>query len=150
MCNLWQWDRDTGEYVCIEVWHPPGRTGGELEAVTRGRRAKLTERLGLLGRVLQTGEPTWIADVATDSGYYRRAEAARRSGLHGAFCFPIKLGGEVLGFVECYSREVRVPDPDFVRTLAGIGVQLGHFIERTRAEEALDSLSRRTEIPSDG
>jgi PAS domain S-box-containing protein len=149
MCNLWQWDRAAGEFVCIEVWHPPGVEIGELETVTRGRRAKLPQRLGLLGRVLQSGEPTWIADVATDSGYYRRGEAARKSGLHAAFCFPIKLGAEVLGFVECYSREVRVPDPDFVRTLAGIGIQLGHFIERTRAEEALDSLSRRTEIPSD-
>jgi len=149
MCNLWQWDRGTGEYVCIEVWHPLGMPANELEAVTRGRRAKLAQRLGLLGRVLQSGEPTWIADVATDSGYYRRAEAARQSGLHAAFCFPIKLGTEVLGFVECYSRKVRVPDPDFVRTLAGIGIQLGHFIERTRAEEALDLLSRRREIARD-
>ncbi|HEY1265769.1 MAG TPA: cache domain-containing protein [Candidatus Binatia bacterium] len=150
MCNLWQLDRAAHEYVCTEVWHPPGRQIGELETATLGRRSKLTDRIGLLGRVLQSGEPTWIADVATDAGYYRRADAARKSGLHAAFCFPIKLGAEVLGFVECYSREIRVPDPDFVRTLAGIGIQLGHFIERTRAEEALDSLSRRTEIPSDG
>src|SRR5262249_2238109 len=149
MCNLWEWDRAAGEFVCIEIWHPPGVEIGELETVTRARRAKLPHRAGLLGRVLQSGEPTWIADVATDAGYYRRAEAARKSGLHGAFCFPIKLGGEVLGFVECYSREVRVPDPDFVRTLAAIGIQLGHFIERTHAEEALDSFSRRTEMPSD-
>jgi len=142
MCNLWQFDRAAGEFVCIEVWHPPGVEIGELETVTRGRRAKLPHRRGLLGRVLASGEPTWIADIATDTGYYQRAEAARRSGLHAAFCFPIKLGAEVLGFVECYSREVRMPDPDFVRTLAAIGIQLGHFIERTRAEEELELLSR--------
>jgi GAF domain-containing protein len=149
MCNLWQWDRAAGEFVCIEVWHPPGVEIGELEAVTRGRRVKLPHRRGLLGRVLQSGEPTWIADIAGDTGYYERAKAARRSGLRGAFCFPIKLGAEVLGFVECYSREVRVPDADFVRMLAAIGIQLGHFIERTRAEEALELLSRLpTENPA--
>ena len=142
MCNLWQFDRTADEFVCIEVWHPPGVDIGELETVTRGRRAKLPHRRGLLGRVLASGEPTWIADIATDTGYYQRAEAARRSGLHAAFCFPIKLAAEVLGFVECYSREVRTPDPDFVRTLAAIGIQLGHFIERTRVEEALELLSR--------
>lgn len=142
MCNIWQWDRAAGEFVCIEVWHPPGMVVSALETATRGRRAKLGDRLGLLGRVLQSGEPTWIADVAADSGYYRRAEAARASGLHAAFCFPIKLGTEVLGFVECYSREVRTPDPDFVRTLAGIGMQLGNFIERTRVEEDVEWLSR--------
>jgi GAF domain-containing protein len=142
MCNIWQWNRAAGEFVCVEVWHPPDRDIGALETVTRGRRAKLPLRQGLLGRVLQSGEPTWIADVAMDAGYYRRAEAARGSGMHAAFCFPIKIGTEVLGFVECYSREVRTPDPDFVRTLGAIGLQLGHFIERTRVEEEVEWLSR--------
>jgi PAS domain S-box-containing protein len=142
MCNIWRWDRAVGEFVCIEVWHPQGVEVTPLEIVTRGRRTKLPMRQGLLGRVLQSGEPTWIADVATDTGYYRRAEAARESGLHAAFCFPIKIGTEVLGFVECYSREVRTPDPDFVRTLVAIGLQLGHFFERTRVEEAVEWLSR--------
>jgi PAS domain S-box-containing protein len=149
MCNMWHWDRAAGEFVCIEVWHPPRTDGGALAAVTRGRRAKLPQRIGLLGRVLQSGEPTWIADVAADTGYYRRAEAARESGMHAAFCFPIKLGAEVIGFVECYSREVRTPDPDFVRTLAAIGSQLGHFIERTRVEDEIEWRSRITaENPS--
>jgi PAS domain S-box-containing protein len=149
MCNIWQWDRAAGEFVCVEVWHPSDVEVGVLETVTRGRRAKLPRRIGLLGRVLKSGEPTWIADVATDSGYYARAEAARQSGMHAAFCFPIKLAAEVLGFVECYSREVRTPDPDFVRTLAAIGMQLGHFIERTRVEEDIEWLSSiATENPA--
>ena len=141
MCNMWQWDQAAAEFVCVEVWHPAGVDLGEFEAETRGRRAKLHARMGLLGRVLQSGEPTWIADVSADS-YYGRASAARKSGIHAAFCFPIKLGAEVLGFVECYSREIRAPDPDFKRALSAIGIQLGHFIERDRAEQALELVGR--------
>ncbi|HTM11041.1 MAG TPA: GAF domain-containing protein, partial [Verrucomicrobiae bacterium] len=133
--------RATNEFVCVEVWHPPAVDLGEFETETKGRRAKLLARMGLLGRVLQSGEPTWIADVSADS-YYGRVASARKSGIHAGFCFPIKLGAEVLGFVECYSRQVRAPDPDFVRALAAIGVQLGHFIERERAEQALELVSR--------
>jgi len=141
MCAMWQLDRATDEWVGVEVWHAPSVDLGEFEAETKGRRIKLIAWTGLLGRVLQSGEPAWLADVTADS-YFRRGEAARKHGIHAGFCFPIKLGTEVLGLVECYSREVRAPDPDFVRMLAAIGVQLGHFLERKHAEQELELTSR--------
>jgi hypothetical protein len=97
--------------------------------------------MGLLGRVLENREPTWIEDVTKDK-YYGRVDAARKSGIRAGFCFPIKLSDEVLGFIECYSREVRAPDPDFVRALGAVGAQLGHFIERKRTEGELELVSR--------
>src|SRR5205814_3817310 len=56
-------------------------------------------------------------------------------------CFPIKLDDDVSAVVECYSREIRAADADFSRTLTAIGGQLGQFIGRKRAEEALTSLN---------
>jgi len=49
---------------------------------------------------------------------------------------PDKTGEEVLGIIECFSRQVRVPDDNFLQMLAGIGRQLGQFLERKHADEA--------------
>jgi len=68
---------------------------------------------------------------------FQRTPVAARERLHAAFGFPILLGGEVLGVIEFFSREIRQPDQELLATLATIGSQIGQFIERKRAEEAL-------------
>ena len=42
-----------------------------------------------------------------------------------------------MGVIECFSREIRQPDQELLNMLATIGSQIGQFIERKRAEEAL-------------
>jgi PAS domain S-box-containing protein len=78
-------------------------------------------------------EPEYIADVVPDENF-PRAPIAEREGLHAAFGFPILLGGEVLGVVEFFSREIGQPDQELLNMLATIGSQIGQFIERKRAE----------------
>ena len=72
------------------------------------------------------------------------------AGLHAACGFPIVLGGDVLGVIEVFSQAVRHPDPDLVTLMATLGSQIGQFIERQRAEEALRqaqaALARATRI----
>jgi C4-dicarboxylate-specific signal transduction histidine kinase len=81
-------------------------------------------------------EPEYIPDVVPDENF-PRVSIAEREGLHAAFGFPILLGGEVLGVIEFFSREIRRPDQELLNTLATIGSQIGQFIERRRAEGAL-------------
>ena len=81
-------------------------------------------------------EPKYIPDVVPDENF-PRASIAEREGLHAAFGFPILLGGEVLGVIEFFSREIRQPDQELLNMLATISSQIGQFIERKRAEEAL-------------
>jgi two-component system, cell cycle sensor histidine kinase and response regulator CckA len=57
--------------------------------------------------------------------------------LHAAFGFPILLGGEVLGVLEFFSHEILEPDDDMLQAAATIGSQIGQFIKRSRAEDAL-------------
>jgi C4-dicarboxylate-specific signal transduction histidine kinase len=62
---------------------------------------------------------------------------AARGGLHAAFAFPILLGAEVLGVMEFFSHEIRQPEKELLDMMATIGSQIGQFIERKRAEDAL-------------
>jgi len=81
-------------------------------------------------------KPRYISDLVREANFQRTPVAARER-LHAAFGFPILLGGEVLGVIEFFSHEIRQPDQDLLATLATIGSQIGQFIERKRAEEAL-------------
>ena len=137
---IWDIDRTANELACVEVWHLPSITAPEFEAITRQRR--FTPGVGLPGRVWGSGKPAWIPDVTKD-GNFPRAPIASKEGLHAAFGFPIRLGDEILGVVECFSREVREPDDHFLQMVGDIGGQLGRFIERKQAESEIVALNNR-------
>ena len=62
---------------------------------------------------------------------------AARCRLHGAFGFPLKRRGEVLGVMEFFSREIRAPEAELLAMMATIGNQIGMFMDRQRAQEEL-------------
>src|SRR5262249_44089262 len=62
---------------------------------------------------------------------------ASREMLHAAFGVPIVLRREVLGVMEFFSNEIRQPDRELLDMMTSIGSQIGQFIERKRAEDAL-------------
>jgi signal transduction histidine kinase len=90
----------------------------------------------LPGRVWASRKPEYIPDVTQDPNF-PRASVAARDGLRAAFAFPILLGSEVLGVIDFVSRDIRQPDQDLLDTMAAIGSQIGQFIERKGAEQAL-------------
>jgi PAS domain S-box-containing protein len=95
---------------------------------------------GLPGRVWESGSPLWIDDVTND-GNFPRAAVAAHAGLRSAFAFPLLVGESVVGVVELFRRDFRAPDEEMLEMISAIGSQLGQFVERKLAEEAL----RRTE-----
>jgi PAS domain S-box-containing protein len=131
---IWNIDQGTNQLHSVEVWHRRSVEAPQFEAVTKDGR--FASREGLPGRVWSTGKAAWIPDVTMDSNF-KRAPVAIEEGLHGAFGFPIKLGDKTLGIIECFSREVREPDENFLRMVSNIGSQLGQFVERKRAEDLL-------------
>jgi C4-dicarboxylate-specific signal transduction histidine kinase len=134
MGALWRIDREVGVLRCVEVWHK--ESVEVLQFAAASRESTFSIGMGLPGRVWSSHEPAYISDVAQDAKFLRAAIAARE-GLHAAFGFPILLGGEVLGVMEFFSREIRQLDQDLLNMMAIIGSQIGQFIERKRAEEAL-------------
>jgi PAS domain S-box-containing protein len=131
---LWRVDREAEALRCVELWHKASIEVPEFERVSR--EFTFVPGLGLPGRVWSSLEPEYIPDVVPD-GNFPRGPIAEREGLHAAFGFPILLGGEVLGVIEFFSREIRQPDQELLNMLATIGSQIGQFIERKRAEAEL-------------
>ena len=88
---------------------------------------------GLPGRVLAGGAPLWITDPPNDANF-PRAEIARQAGLHAAFGFPLRSPRGVAGVMEFFSKELREPDEQLLRTMDVLGSQIGQFVARRRAE----------------
>jgi PAS domain S-box-containing protein len=131
---LWSVDRQAGVLRCVEVWHKAAVEVPQFDAISRA--STFMFGIGLPGRVWSSRAPAYIPDVVHDANF-PHASIAAGEGLHAAFGFPIMLGGEVLGVIEFFSREIRQPDQDLLHMMATVGSQIGQFIERKRAEEAL-------------
>jgi len=143
MGAAWSTDDAAQELHCVEVWHAPRAGLEEFEAVSR--QSRYARGVGLPGRVWASGEPAWVHDVSGDPNF-PRAPLARRVGLREGFGFPILLGGETIGVIEFFSAEIQKPDDDLLKTLATLGSQIGQFIERQRAEEALRESMERVRL----
>ena len=138
---LWSVDPAADALTCRATWHAPGVRAPEFEAASRATR--FPPGAGLPGRVWASGEPIWVRDVQHDGNVGRRPPAAQ-AGLHAAFAFPIRSERGVLGVVEFFHRAIRRPDEPLLRAMATLGGQLGQFVERARAEQALrDSEARK-------
>ncbi|PYJ14437.1 MAG: hypothetical protein DME96_15860, partial [Verrucomicrobia bacterium] len=131
---LWSIDREAGVLRCVEVWHKESVEDSQFEAASR--ESTFMPGMGLPGRVWFSCEPAYIPDVVRDANFLR-APITACDVLHTAFGFPILLRGEVLGVMEFFSHEIRPPDQELLNMMATIGSQIGQFIERKRAEEAL-------------
>jgi PAS domain S-box-containing protein len=127
---VWEVGPDDELLRCVRSWHAE-ETTPELLALSE--RLTLAPGEGLPGRVLATGEPAWIVDAPRD-GNFPRAAAARRSGLHAAFGFPLRSPRGILGVMEFFSRELQEPDERLLETMRMLGSQVGQFVARRQAE----------------
>jgi len=91
---------------------------------------------GLIRAAHSSGKPVWISDICKNASMQRK-EFVEQAGLHGAFAFPLIAAGQVLGVVEFFHRDVREPDAMLIHIAESIGSQIGQFIVRMQAEEAV-------------
>lgn len=143
---LWLVDRDAGTLRAVDIWHAPELRPEAFVEITQ--QLRITPGLGLPGQAWAGARPVWIVDVPSGPSF-PRALVAAQEGLHGAFAFPIILGGEVLGVMDFFSREIRQPDAELLLMFATIGSQIGQFIERKRAVEDLHRLAAQLSAAED-
>jgi PAS domain S-box-containing protein len=141
---LWVVDEEGEVLRCAAVYARPRARALRFAALSQERTFR--RGIGLPGRVWQEEGVAWIEDVTADPDF-QRAAAARDGGLRSAFACPITLAGEVQGVMEFFSDAIRRPDPDLLAMMGAIGSQIGMFLERRRAEDALAwSEARKTDL----
>src|SRR5262249_8532350 len=131
---LWSLDRQAGVLRCVALWQKASVAAPHFVAASRA--STFRPGVGFPGRGGASRAPGSIPGVLPNPRFLPPSCAARE-GLHAACGFPILLSDEVLGVMEFFSREQRQLDPDLLPLMATIGSQIGQFIERTRAEDAL-------------
>ncbi|PYS73112.1 MAG: hypothetical protein DMF73_06580, partial [Acidobacteria bacterium] len=135
---MWRLDDESNVLTCFKVWPPHSGGQGSFQRTTE--EITFARGAGLPGRVWANLRPFWIPDVTADSNF-PRAQVASAENLHAAFAFPIMSGEKFLGVMEFFSHEIREPDGALFATFRGIGSQIGQFIERKQAEEAIEFAS---------
>jgi PAS domain S-box-containing protein len=136
---------------CLGYAWQPASTGQKLELIASWplstpseflEFAKLTRAtvfgrgVGLPGRVWASNRPAWLLEV-TDDPNFPRARAAREVGLRTGVAFPAVLDGDVVCVFELFARDTRARDDDMLHLLDHVGNQVGQFVARTRARDAL-------------
>src|SRR5262249_9465791 len=135
------WEATPREPVlrCVRTWHAGGGFP-EFEALSE--RMTLAPGEGLPGMVVQSGEPAWIVD-AQENPNFPRGAIARRSGLHAAFGFPLLSPKGVVGMMESFTQELRQPDEHLLATMRELGSQVGQYVARRHAEDAVRASESR-------
>jgi PAS domain S-box-containing protein len=131
---LWTPENGGKHLVNSGIWCRRSLRAEAFLQVSRERRFAHGE--GLPGAAWEKGEPYWILDV-TSHPNFPRASDARRAGLHAGVAFPIKVGGELVAVVECFSRHYRGSAPGLLALMESVGQQIGQFLRRKTAEDDL-------------
>ena len=133
----WKWDKDEGLLRCRDCWGIDSADIQEFLSSCLSHRLKPEGgRKGLVRQAFITGRPVSISDITSESSFERMALAAK-AGLHGGFAFPLTLGNEVHGVMEFFHRDVRAADETLEQIAQSIGSQIGQYIVRKQAEEAV-------------
>ena len=132
--GFWMPMPDGSVLRCLKIWESQVGKFPKFKAVSR--KLKLAPGVGLPGRIWRNLKPAWVSDITKDTNF-PRAPVAAGEGLHGSFAFPISFGKHFIGVMEFFSLEIREPDDDLLKIFSSIGSQMGQFVQRKRAEAAL-------------
>jgi diguanylate cyclase (GGDEF)-like protein/PAS domain S-box-containing protein len=133
-------DKQAGVLRFAEIWNAPDPKLHDY--IESSRALALRPGEGVTGKVWQSAEPMWVADLTTDVRGLRRP-FTREAGLRGAFAFPVISESTTLGVCIFSSREVREPDQRLLDAARVIGSQLGQFLRGKEAAEILRESEER-------
>jgi signal transduction histidine kinase len=120
---------------CLESWKIESISIAEFQVARK--QINFRPGIGLPGRIWTSGTPQWIPDIAQDDTFLQAA-LANQEGLHAAFGFPVTSDREILGVITFFNQKTQPPDKDLLKMMTAIGSHIGQFIERKRAQEALE------------
>jgi two-component system sensor histidine kinase/response regulator len=128
------WTPKGEKLACTTTWHRPDPTLEVFEVASRS--LELARGEGLPGKAWVDEAPQWTADLAAQASP-RRAPFAAAAGLLTGVAVAVRVDEEVVGVVEFFDRDRTTADPRRLQMLEVIAGQIGGFISRVRADEAL-------------
>jgi PAS domain S-box-containing protein len=137
---IWTFQREARRFHWVNSWHSLPRQDAELELLREQEAG--SEGIALANRVLDSGQGIWVPDCAKEFDLAQKPLVVHAD-LHGAMGVPIICGGEVIGVLEFFSHQSREPDEQQLESLRSIGSQIGQFMKRKQAEEAVHGSEAR-------
>ncbi|MFL6174218.1 MAG: GAF domain-containing protein, partial [Marmoricola sp.] len=110
-----------------------GDAGPEFRKVTL--EASFAKGVGLSGRAWATGDLYFTADIGEMTDCVR-APVAQQVGVKSGVCFPIHVGGEVIGTMDFFATETLHPSAQRLDALRNVGRLVSQAIERVQKETA--------------
>ncbi len=134
----WTWNHDQRALRYFTSWgaDAPALQKFVADSMERAIRPVPGEQQGLIRRAYTSGEAVWISNITPAEGF-RRAQLIWDAGLRGAFAFPLLRGSDVVGVMEFYHRNAHESEKTLIGTAQSIGRQIGQYMGRREAEEAL-------------
>jgi len=154
--ELWRNDPAAGKDMTLADGHY-GRTGDTFEYISR--RTSFRRGIGLPGRVWESGEPLFLADLGRGSGFLR-GEGAVKVGINRGFAMPCATPGDgawVLAFLSALgtpiARRVEIwkPEGESLALDSGFCEQAGELKPgplRLAAGQGLIGRCRATGLPA--
>ena len=139
LAEYWEVDAERESMHFVTAWKRPGRDTSSYEATAAEASYRRGE--GLAGKVWETGAPVSVTDLATDES--PRSVAAVAAGLRGIVGFPVRSGRRVVGMIALHTWAPRDLDQGLLAVMSDVGSQIGEFVERKRAEVALQESEKR-------
>jgi len=139
LAEYWEVDAERESMHFVTAWKRPGRDTSSYEATAA--QASYRRGEGLAGKVWETGAPVSVTDLATDES--PRSVAAVAAGLRGIVGFPVRSGRRVVGMIALHTWAPRELDEGLLAVMSDVGSQIGEFVERKRAEVALQESEKR-------
>ncbi len=139
LAEYWEVDQSREAMHFVTSWKRPGRDTSAYEATAPGTTYRRGE--GLAGRVWEEAAPVSVKDVTADDS--PRSGAAVAAGLRGIAGFPVRSGRRVVGMISLHTWAPRELDEGLMAVMNDVGSQIGEFVERKRAEVALQDSEKR-------
>jgi len=149
ICDTYGWaagrfyirSEEADNLVATPLWH--SRHDSKFNPLRRLADGTSVKRgAGLVGEVFASRAPGWISDIR-DSAHFIRNNVAASIGVRSSFAMPVLVDDQVGGVLEFYSEHLIDPDERMLDVMRNVGLQLGHVIERKRAQLNLAASERR-------
>jgi len=127
------WEVYGERLICVAWWQSASCPTDALEAFSRTHQFAKGEDFA--GRVWELNAPLWLSEFAGAEGWeFPRATAFAEAGMRAAFGFPMRSGNRVVGVLEFFGKELRVPDAPMEALFWATSRQVAQLIERRRVE----------------